>query len=366
MLDKRQILIIGLVTGGMVFFSAKNAFAQEASQALAQLQLLQKNINNQNKTIKGSLGKLTDAAKTKGSLLEAQLKQQMKEKKQQKKAGVQPAKSQGAVTQEGMQEEPSDADVIRAKAFEKVTTRMFPLTPNQIVDVHRKFKEKELALVTSPSASPRPTATSQMVSLSPGATPPVIRLSQGFVSSVVFLDSSGAPWPIVAYDLGDPDSFNIQWDKAGNTLLIQAKKLYNYGNLAVRLEGLNTPVMLTLVPGQKAVDYRVDMRVQGYGPNAKALPVNVGLPSAASNSLLKVLEGVPPSNSQRLLVKGGPAQAWSMGDKMYVRTRLTILSPGWIGMMTSGDGTHAYEMLKAPVLLVSWHGKVMQLKLEGL
>jgi intracellular multiplication protein IcmK len=42
------------------------------------------------------------------------------------------------------------------------------------------------------------------------------------------------------------------------------------------------------------------------------------------------------------------------------------LSPGWIGSMTSADGTHAYEMHKSPVLLVSWHGKVMQLKVEGL
>jgi len=51
---------------------------------------------------------------------------------------------------------------------------------------------------------------------------------------------------------------------------------------------------------------------------------------------------------------------------MYVRTNLTVLSPGWLASMTSADGTHAYEMQKSPVLLVSWHGKVMQLKVEGL
>lgn len=363
MLDKKQILLVSLVTGGLVFCSAKHAYAQEASQALAQLQLLQKNIKSQNKQIENNLGKITETAKSKGSVLEAQLRQQVKDNAAKK--GKQ-AENKNANDQDDMEGQLSEKEIINTQAFKKVTGRMFPLTTKQIVDVRKKFNEKEMALITTPSAPPRPTATSQMVNLSPGATPPVIRLAQGFVSSVVFLDSSGAPWPIVAYDLGDPDSFNIQWDKSGNTLLIQAKKLYNYGNLAIRLEGLNTPVMLTLVPGQKAVDYRVDMRVQGYGPNAKSLPVNVGLPSAASNSLLKVLEGVPPSNSQRLIVKGGPAQAWSLGDKMYVRTRLTILSPGWVGMMTSGDGTHAYEMLKAPVLLVSWHGKVMQLKLEGL
>jgi intracellular multiplication protein IcmK len=224
----------------------------------------------------------------------------------------------------------------------------------------------EAAQVSSVGAPPKPTATSQFVNLSPGSTPPVIRLSQGFVSSLVFLDSSGSPWPINAYDLGDPSAFNIQWDKTGNTLMIQAQKLYTYGNLAVRLQGLNTPVMLTLIPGQKAVDYRVDLRVQGYGPNAKSLPLEEGLPASANDLLLHVLDGVPPQGSSRLTVSGGDARAWLLNEKMYVRTSLTILSPGWIGSMTSADGTHAYEMQKSPVLLVSWHGKVMQLKVEGL
>jgi len=129
---------------------------------------------------------------------------------------------------------------------------------------------------------------------------------------------------------------------------------------------LNTPVMLTLIPGQKAVDYRVDLRVQGYGPHAQNMPMEEGLPPHANNVLLHVLDGVPPQGSQRLTVSGGDARAWLLNDRMYVRTNLTILSPGWIGSMTSADGTHAYEMQKAPVLLVSWHGKVMQLKVEGL
>ncbi|WP_306686756.1 DotH/IcmK family type IV secretion protein [Candidatus Coxiella mudrowiae] len=47
-----------------------------------------------------------------------------------------------------------------------------------------------------------------IVNLSPGATPPIIRLSSGFVTSLVFLDSKGAPWRIQACDLGDPNSFN--------------------------------------------------------------------------------------------------------------------------------------------------------------
>jgi len=260
----------------------------------------------------------------------------------------------------------SDDVLLDELAFGEVKKQMFPLSPEQTIEVKKWYESDEYAQASSASTPPKPTATSQFVNLSPGSTPPVIRLSQGFVSSLVFLDSTGAPWPIAAYDLGDPNAFNIQWDRVSNTLMIQASKLYTYGNLAVRLRGLNTPVMLTLIPGQKAVDYRVDLRVQGNGPNAKQIPMDVSLPSSASDVLLHVLDGVPPSGSSRLTVSGGDAQAWLLNGKMFVRTSLTILSPGWLESMTSADGTHAYEMHKSPVLLVSWHGKVMQLKVEGL
>lgn len=255
---------------------------------------------------------------------------------------------------------------IEQAAFNTVASRLFPLTTDQVVQLRAMYNSAELAQITYPKTPPRPTATSQFVNLAPGATPPVIRLAQGFVSSLVFLDSTGAPWPLVSYDLGDPKSFNIQWDRTGNTLMIQPSKLYTYGNLAVRLQGLNTPVMLTLIPGQKAVDYRIDMRVQGYGPNAQLTPTGQSLPPSANSILLSVLDGVPPSGSKLLEVSGGTAEAWAVGNKIYVRTRLTILSPGWISFMSSADGMNAYEMPKAPVLLVSWHGKVMQLKIEGL
>ncbi len=264
------------------------------------------------------------------------------------------------------QETPAQNELIDKLAFEGVAQHLFPLTPEQILQIKQMYQNNELAQSSTAGVPPKPTATSQFVNLSPGSTPPVIRLSQGFVSSLVFLDSTGAPWPISAYDLGDPAAFNIQWDKTSNTLMIQSSKLYTYGNLAVRLKGLNTPVMLTLIPGQKAVDYRVDLRIQGMGPNAKNLPMEEGIPASANDDLLHVLDGVPPPGSTRLAVSGGDARAWLVNERMFVRTNLTILSPGWLGSMTSADGMHAYEMQKSPVLLVSWHGKIMQLKIEGL
>lgn len=350
--NKRKYVVAHILLGGLSFASLNGVAAetQSAQQALEQLRMLQQRLAANNPTQPARSGKSPE------SQVPAAVSRQQE-------PGVPSLMNQGSNTQELSQ---SEAETVNDLAFKQVTEQLFPLSAEEIIRLKQLYHTSEFAQASSAGTPPKPTATSQFVNLSPGSTPPVIRLSQGFVSSLVFLDSTGAPWPITAYDLGDPTAFNIQWDKTSNTLMIQASKLYTYGNLAVKLKGLNTPVMLTLIPGQKAVDYRVDLRIQGYGPNAKNLPMEDGIPPAASDLLLHVLEGVPPNGSMRLTVSGGDARAWLLNDRMYVRTNLTVLSPGWIGSMTSADGMHAYEMQKAPVLLVSWHGKVMQLKVEGL
>jgi intracellular multiplication protein IcmK len=287
--------------------------------------------------------------------------------------GMQDEDSAKPLPQIGQQKEPTKqkyqesevAEKINDAAFSAMATQLLPLEPKQILRLQQMFNASQAAAAAPAGVPPRPTATSQLVNLAPGSTPPIVRLAQGFVSSVAFLDSSGEPWPIEAYSLGNPEAFNIVWNKKDNLLMIQANKLYTYGNLAVRLRGLSIPVMVTLVPGQKAVDYRVDMRVQGLGPNAK-LPQGDSLPEAVNSELLAVLDGMPPEGGMMLQVDGAEAQAWQVGDVIFLRTPYSVLSPGWISTLSSADGTKVYKMQRTPLILVSVHGKVMQLKLKGL
>lgn len=251
-------------------------------------------------------------------------------------------------------------------AFKAILHNAFPLSPGQIQMLHNKLDETQRVQAAAPNNSPpRPTSSSILVKLDTGSTPPVIRLSRGFVSSLVFIDTSGSPWPIEAYDIGNPDVFDIKWNKQDNTLLIQARAGYTYGNLAVILKDLNTPVMLTLVPGQSIVDYRVDLQIQGLGPLSKPGIQGVGLPSQPTSSLLSVLDGVPPKSSKELEVEGNMAQAWVLKNRIFVRTRHTLLSPAWVSKMSSADGMNAYEVQKTPMLLLSRHGKAVQVKVEG-
>lgn len=253
-------------------------------------------------------------------------------------------------------------------AFNSMTQQSMPMTPSQIIKLHKMLNTTQKAAAASATTPPVPVTTTRMVSLAPGALPPVIRLSQGFVSSLVFVDNTGQPWPIASYDVGNSQAFNIQPpEKGGNTMMVQAMSPYTYGNMAIKLKGMSTPIMLTLIPGQHQVDYRVDLHVEKAGPNAKVTAGNSGdLPKKASDVLLTILNGITPHGAKLLNTSDSDTQAWEMGNKLFLRTKLTIISPGWMSMMSSADGTKAYEMQKTPSILVSEYGKLVNLKVEGI
>lgn len=250
-------------------------------------------------------------------------------------------------------------------AFNNVARSALPMSPEEIRQLKNMMALTKQAASTPVGTPPKPVLSTQLVNLAPGALPPTVRLSQGFVTSVVFTDSTGQPWPITSYDLGNSKAFDIQWQPKSNLLMVQALSMYTYGNLAVKLQGLQTPVMLTLVPGQQVVDYRADLQIQDSLPGTnQAFSSAQG--TTVNYTLLSILNGVPPENAKELMVDGGDAQAWMLNDRMYLRTKLTVLSPSWIAMMKNLDGTKAYEMAKSATVLVSRYGLPVQLKIEGL
>lgn len=251
-------------------------------------------------------------------------------------------------------------------AFDNVLQRNIPMTPQQVVRLHQQVDLEQRAAAMPPNIPPRPVSSTLMINLAPGTTPPAIRLAQGYVSSLVFVDSTGAPWPIASYDIGNPKAMNIQWDGKSNILLLQAVSPYSDGDIVVSLRDLPTPITLELVSGQRVVDYRADIHVSGIGPNTKEMPLGTNLPNSANQLLLGVLDGIAPAGSRQLLVSGADCQAWLLGDEIYFRTQLTVLSPGWIGKMTSPDGMQAYQLPKTSSILVSKYGEPVELKVEGL
>jgi intracellular multiplication protein IcmK len=250
-------------------------------------------------------------------------------------------------------------------AFNALLHQNIPLTPRQVIKLHQEVDVAQRAAAMPPTIPPKPVSTTLMVNLAPGTTPPAVRLAQGYVSTLLFVDSTGAPWPIAAFDIGNPKSVHIQWDGKTNVLFIQAVAPYSYGDIVVRLVGLATPITLELVSGQRVVDYRTDIHVSGIGPNTKEVPLGLSLPNSANQLLLGVLDGISPTGSKPLKVSSPECEAWLLGDTMFLRTRLTLLSPGWVGKMVSPDGMQAYQLSRTSSILVSRLGEPVEFKIEG-
>jgi intracellular multiplication protein IcmK len=250
------------------------------------------------------------------------------------------------------------------EVFNSLLQQNVPLTPSQVIRLRQMIDSSQRAAVISPTVPPKPVSSTLIINLAPGSTPPAIRIAPGYISSLVFVDSAGNPWPIQSYDIGDPKASTIYWDGKSNILRIQAVTPYSEGNLLIQLIGLQTPISLELVSGQRVVDYRTDIHVPGIGPNTTEFPTGTMLPESANQLLLSVLDGVAPPGSKQLKVTGGDCQAWVLGDTMFLRTRLTVLSPGWVGKMTSPDGMFAYQMQKTSSVLVSQYGNPIELKIE--
>tara|TARA_Y200000002_G_C22688659_1_gene667126 strand:+ start:5573 stop:6448 length:876 start_codon:yes stop_codon:yes gene_type:complete len=261
-----------------------------------------------------------------------------------------------------------------ASAFQDMKQAISPLTGKQVRELRDMYNEMSRNEAYTGSTPPKPVSSSMIVDLAPGASPPVIRLGAGYISSILFLDSTGQPWPIKAIDVGNPNLFNVQWNKSAageksgdsmlNTLLIQSKTMFKEGNIAVVLRGLNTPIMMTMIPGQKVIDYRVDVQVPKKGPNAKVETTEIS--SGTNPVLLDVLNGTAPRNAKPVKFKHPNVQGWKIGKMLYVRSKDTILSPGWFATMSAADGTmHAYEMPMTTSILLFDDGQVKKIVTEG-
>lgn len=260
---------------------------------------------------------------------------------------------------------------VASETFGDAAASVMPLSPDQIRQLRKILDASQRATAEAPGIPPRPVATSISASLSPGATPPVIRLSQNFVSSVVFVDATGAAWPISSYAIGNSESFDVQTPNSqkdsGNVLTIIPMTAYGQGNISVFLTGESTPVTLSLVSGQRDVDYRADVRVQARGPRAAA-PVSTGDATLKSNpEIMMVLDGLRPDKAIESNSSDPDVRVWMSSDgKMYVRTSAPLLSPAWIESRASADGMRAYSLIQTPVIVISKAGRPVQVKVDGI
>lgn len=255
----------------------------------------------------------------------------------------------------------------RRAAFEATMNGALPLTPDEILELLDRYRDVREASESRIGGAPKPEVVLQTVSLDPGVSPSVIKLSPGHVTTLNIVDATGQPWPV--QDISWGGNFEIIQPQEGEHVVrISPMKAHEVGNLSVRLLDLNTPVIFSLRTYLDEVQYRFDAQIPELGPYSEApLIDNFEIGATAGNvDLTKILNGTPPAGTEKLDIDGvdGRTTAYNLNGQIYVRTPLTLLSPGWNSSIKSADGTTVYIIGKSPVLLLSDKGKMVRAQID--
>lgn len=254
------------------------------------------------------------------------------------------------------------AEEIRRDAFNAALTGLFPLKPSDIRAVLKEYDKTRRAVEDPVHGIPTPQIDVQTISLDPGVAPMALKTATGHITTLNILDITGAPWPI--QDVSWAGDFEIiEPEEGGHIIRITPMSQSAYGNMSIRLLTLKTPVTIMLSTSKDEVQYRVDARIPEYGPFAQASLIDGGSERVAgNNNIMSILDGTPPSGSIELDVSGvdGRTRAYKVNGLTYVRTPLTLLSPGWEQSVSSADGMNVYAMADTPVLLLSDNGRFVR------
>ncbi|HUY67721.1 MAG TPA: DotH/IcmK family type IV secretion protein [Alphaproteobacteria bacterium] len=251
------------------------------------------------------------------------------------------------------------------ESYSRATNGLLPLSPGQIHGFMRRLEQSQQAAVPPSSGPPKGKVKLVTLSLSPGVNAPEIDLAAGYVTTITLVDATGAPWPILDAAVGG--NFEVS-PTAASTHVVRVMPLTRFaeGDLSLVLKQLSTPIIFRLKAGGPEVDLRYDARVPALGPNAKVPLISRPRLEAGDQNIVMILDDTPPAGAKRLKVNGVDprTKAWELGDHVYVRTPLTLLSPAWNASVAAMDGTTVYEIGEAPVLLMSENGAMVRARIE--
>jgi intracellular multiplication protein IcmK len=258
--------------------------------------------------------------------------------------------------------------------FDEAMRVVAPFAPAQIREMRGSLEETRKAKAYQPvRAIPRITSVS--VDLSPGASLPVLRVMPGEISNLVILDSTGAPWPLaITPRISRPNIFTAEWMQGSHVVVVSTTSPYESGNIALFLQGSATPVVVKLVTGEpdgegeksRIVDARLDVRVPGRGPNAKAPLMGPGKIALYDDTLQAFLDGIPPKDARAVTAHGDVpthTKVWQYNGDIFVRTQQDIQT-AFDQSLSSGDGTKVYRLPATPFVTLSQMGQSVTLQLD--
>src|SRR5208283_5634505 len=266
---------------------------------------------------------------------------------------------------------------------------VIPLTPEMIRDLGKRFGDNKRAQEQATTEFAMPSARRVNVSFTPGQTVPIIHTVRGYPTALSFFDKTGEPWPIM-WDTnsnpagvaetancnggpngGSPSILAVGFYvctpmKGSNVLQITPMSAVPRGGLLVTLQGAPKPISFLMLGGGNEYDADMSIQVADRGPNARGPAGQPSAPDTAAPFLTAMLDGVPPAEAAPLSVSGVSPEdlrAWKLGDWVYLRTRLTLVSPEWTASENGEGGLTVYQVPATPVVLLSHQGRTVSASL---
>lgn len=258
-------------------------------------------------------------------------------------------------------------------SFEEAKQQLAPFSSSEVRELRDSVEGMRQDKAYKPVRT-IPRISSETLDLSPGAAIPILRAAVGEMSTMLFVDSTGAPWPLAAAPRNSSSRFfDVEWLEGTPSVIVSALSAYETGNVTVFLDGLATPVVVKLVTGEtdtnaltRVIDVRKDFRVPGRGPNAKASLMGPGKIALYDDVMQSFLDGVPPQDAELISAAGDiPARTkvWQYQHSLFIRTQQEIQS-AFDQSMAAGDGTKVYRLPITPFVTLSDMGRAVTLQLD--
>lgn len=266
-----------------------------------------------------------------------------------------------------------------------------PLTPDMIRELGRRFGANKRAEEEAATQIAVPVSRRVNVSYVPGQATNIVQTVKGYPTAISFFDATGQPWPIAWDTNSNPAGLaggaNCGASKTGggpavaavgfyvctpvkgsNVLEITPASLQPRGGLLVTLQGAPKPISFLLIGGGPRYDADISVQVADRGPHAKVqIITRPNAPETGAAYLTAMLDGVPPAEATPLMVSGVSPEdlrAWRLGDRIFLRTRLTLLSPEWTASENGEGGLTVYSVPATPVVLLSARGRTVSASLS--
>lgn len=269
-------------------------------------------------------------------------------------------------TSRGPMPTPLPAGVSSINLKEEALDRVAPMPPQDVLEFRREIGSRSDAMQQPLKPGGKPVRRVISLDLSPGASPEVFRTAFGQGGVVTILDAAGRPWPILDVDNFSKDVSVALLGVNGVSIGLKTESA-RQGSIAVRLEGLPSPVTFSVVAGQAEIDYSLEMQVARYLPGAPAPVGSVeGLPTLASADLMNYLLGTPPKSARPLTSDGGGVKAWQTSPQtMIVRTEALLASPRFSRRQSSANGMTVYELPLSPKIILASQGQMQSVAVSG-